>query len=183
MTKAEFTSQFDRLCKGLDYQATVEQAEAIYRRIGHVAVSVWAESVTTVLCDGRRGYLPKLEHLLDVIEREAEAQRKAAVTRDQFQAKKTYALLKREIDPEQPDDMPRPGTPLFACIRACAERQWLQGKLALKHPRTLLDGRDPHQAARKRIEELSKDIEQWSAGLDDPDAEQLVLKYERQEVS
>ena len=53
MTRPEFMGQFQRLCTGFSTSFTQEQAEAWFRRIGHVGADVWSESVTTLLCADR----------------------------------------------------------------------------------------------------------------------------------
>lgn len=181
MTKVEFSGQFDRLCRGLDYSATQEQTEAIYRRIGHIALSVWAESVTTLLCDGRKGFLPKLEHVLAVIDQEADAQRKAAVARDRPRAQSVLEQLSQQASDEQNARIPRPGTPLSACIKAFAGRQQAQAMLAsLSLRETWSEGRkqQERQRLKAKIARCDDDIARYSPLLNDADAAELVRRYE-----
>jgi len=181
MTKLEFTGQFDRLCHGLKYDATSEQAEAIYRRIGQVSLSVWAESVTTLLCDGRSGYLPKLEHVLTVLEQEGERQRKAQNERDRFTAQKVYKQLNQPVNTTAISHSPTPETPLFACIKAFAGRaDCLRRLQELSH----VEKWSEQDRARERerlsafLAQHEQDIARYSPLLDDVDAARLVQKYE-----
>lgn len=181
MTRQEFTGQFDRLCRGLEYGPTPEQTEAIYRRIGHVGLSVWAESVTTLLCDGRKGLLPKLDHVLIVVDREAEAQRSAAVRQDKRQAESVFHRLCREVDEAELSRIPTPGTPLFACIRAFSSRENATKRMSSlskdtrhsdfwkEQERVRLDG---------FLQQAEQDIAQYSQMLDDEDAAKLSRRYE-----
>lgn len=182
MTKQEFTGQFDRLCKGLDYASTPEQTEAIFRRIGHIGLSVWAESVTTLLCDGRKGYLPKLEHVLSVVDAEAEHQRKAAVERDKPRAASVLERLIREASDEHTACIPRPGTPLFACIRAYASRTDCLARIArIEHHKLWSEARktQEHERLSGYLAQAERDIEQYSPLLSDEEAAQVVERYER----
>ncbi len=181
MTKNEFMGQFDRLCRGLDYEATAEQAEAIFRRIGHIGFSVWAESVTTLLCDGRKGFLPKLEHLLDVLDREAESQRKAAIWRDRPVAESVLQKLSRETSEQENGRIPRPGTPLLACIKAFSGRAQAYAIME-QIPQAEKWGEEQKQREMHRlhaaIAEYDQEIAQYSPLIHDADAARLVQKYE-----
>jgi hypothetical protein len=181
MTTAEFRGPFGRLCTGLDYQSTPEQLNAWYQRIGHITLSVWSESVTTLLCDGRKGFLPKLEHVLAVVDAEAEQQRKAAVERDKPKAQSALQRLTREANEEDRSRIPTPGTPLFACIKAFASRAEAWRRLAMikadmKH--TELE----RERERIRIEgflrQAEADIAKYGPLIHDEDAARLVRKYE-----
>lgn len=111
MTRNEFTAQFDRLCRGFKYDPTPEQAEAWYRKIGHVSVSVWAESVTTLLC---AKYFPKFEEALHALDQEAETQRKVAVQRERHhQASGVLAGIDRDLEQWRARlHTPRPSCPI-----------------------------------------------------------------------
>lgn len=176
MTAQEFTGPFQMLCRGLECQPTAEQLSAWFRRTGHITLQVWKNVVDTLLFDGRKGYLPKLDHVLEVVEKETEWIRKATVERDKFEAKRTYTLLKRGIDLNEDEGAAKTGTPLFACIRAFSERKWLQGKLSVANPQTLLPDR---RAIEIRIAELTNEINKLAADLDDRDAARLVQEYEQ----
>lgn len=181
MKKSEFTGQFDRLCRGLEYSATQDQAEAIFRRVGHVALSVWAESVTTLLCDGRKGFLPKLEHVLAVLDAEADSQRRIAVEQGKYQAHKTYTLLHEPVNPDEQSRIPTPGTPLFACIKAFAGREDVLRRLArIKSETEWTDGRTQRERERLApfLAQYERDIEAFSPLLHDADAARLVQQYE-----
>lgn len=186
MTKSEFTGQFDRLCRGLEYAATQDQAEAIFRRVGHVALSVWAEAVTTLLCDGRKGFLPKLEHVLAVLDAEADSQRRIAVEQGKYQAHKTYTLLHEPVNPDEQSRIPTPGTPLFACIKAFAGREDVLRRLArIKSETEWTDGRKQRERERLApfLAQYERDIEAFSPLLHDADAARLVQQYETPLIS
>ncbi len=181
MTKTEFMGQFDRLCRGLAYESTGEQAEAIYRKIALFPLSIWAESVTTLLCDGRNGWLPKLEHMLEVLDREAESQRRAAVLRDRPIAESVLQRLSRETTEEEGGRIPKPGTPLFTCIKAFAGRAQAQFSLDRITQSEKLDDEEKAretQRVKAAILEYDREIQQYSPMLHDADAARLVKKYE-----
>lgn len=183
MTRDEFTGQFTRLCRGLDYAAMPDQTEAIYRRLSHVRASVWAESVTTLLCDGRKGYLPKLEHVLAVIDAEAERQRKAAIERDKPRAESVFERLSREASEENEAHVPLPGTPLFFCIRAYASRADCLARLGrIEHHKLWSDARKAQERERLAgfLARAEQDIAHYSPLLSDEDAAQVVERYERE---
>lgn len=135
MTGPEFTTEFERLCKGFKQDPTQEQAEAWYRRIGHTTLPAWSEAVTTLLC-GK--YFPKLEEALDVIEREMEAYRRQSVQTDKAQAKKTYVLT-------QTGAFPWINSLYFRAVRAYAGRQAARRHLETTVPKWERDGKKPHE--------------------------------------
>lgn len=179
MTRPEFLGQFVRLCKGLRYEATEEQTDAWFRKIGHMGASVWSRAIDTLLFDGKTGWLPKMDHVLDVLEREAESQRKAALQQDQYQAAKTYARLHQETNEEDASRVPTPGTALFGAIKAFAERE---------HVRRLLDQAvgSKNDAEVKRLtrldDALGVEANRLAASIHDEDAAALVERYEYEVV-
>lgn len=181
MTPHEFQGPFAVLCRGLELQATSEQLGAWYRRIGHIPLKVWASVVDSLLFDGRKGYLPKLEHVLDVVEREAESHRRIAVEQDKFKAKKTYVLLQQPVDPAEESRIPGPGTPLRACIKAFAGRRQAQTMLAaLPLAERWSDAVKDRRAAELQaaIAAYTKEIDELSPLLHVEDAGRLVKEYE-----
>lgn len=181
MTPQEFQGPFSVLCRGLDCQPTQEQLSAWYRRIGHIAFAVWKSVVDTLLFDGRKGYLPKLEHVLDVVEREAESHRRVAVEQDKFKARKTYVLLNQPVNPEEQSRLPNPGTPLFACIKAFAGRKQAQVMFeALPRAERWSEAFKQRRAEQLKaaIAECTEDINKLSPLLHDEDAARLVKEYE-----
>lgn len=181
MTVQEFTGPFQLLCRGLECQPTSEQLGAWFRRIGHIHVEVWKWTVDSLLFDGRRGYLPKLEHVLEVVERERENHRRALVEQDKQRAKKTYTLLSQPVNPDEQSRMPTPGTPLFACIRAFAGREDVLRRLAaLKLDQHKSEAEKTRERERLGIflAQYEKDIETYSPLIHDDDAARLVRKYE-----
>lgn len=185
MTKTEFMGQFERLCRGLAYESTGEQAEAIYRKITLFPLSIWAESVTTLLCDGRKGYLPKLEHVLEVLDREAESQRKAAVLRDRPVAESVLQRLSRETQEEEGGRIPSPGTPLFTCIKAFAGRGQAVLRLDMITRSEHLSDEEKNRDMQKlkvSIREYDREIQDFSPLLQDADAARLVRTYESGEA-
>jgi hypothetical protein len=181
MTPQEFKGPFDLLCRGLECQPTQEQVSAWFRRIGHIAMLVWKNTVDDLLFDGRKGYLPRLEHVLEVVEKEAEYVRKAMVERDKFQAKKTYTLLQSPVNPEEQSRIPSPGTPLFACIQAFSGRADAQRRLARVATVEKWDD-EQKQRETQRLQAavlvFTQTIDQYSPLLHDEDAAKLVTRYE-----
>lgn len=122
MTKPEFMGQFDRLCRGFKYEATGEQAEAWFRRIGHVLVADWSEAVTTLLCAPR---FPLLDPVLAALDA-AEAHRKRQRIE---QDKKPAAILARLA---QEGGRGCPLSPeLFASIKAFTGRDQVRHYLKI----------------------------------------------------
>ena len=181
MTPQEFKGPFDLLCRGLECQPTAEQVSAWFRRIGHIGIAVWRNAVDSLLFDGRKGYLPRLEHVLEVVEKEAESVRKATVEQDKFQAKKTYTLLKSPVNPEEQSRIPSPGTPLFACIQAFTGRADAQRRLAVVAKSERLDDRQKERETERlqaAVLVYDQAIAQYGHLLHDDDAARLVRQYE-----
>ena len=181
MTPHEFQGPFGLLCRGLEVQATSEQLGAWYRLIGHITLKVWGSVVDSLLFDGRKGYLPKLDHVLDVVERESDSFRRIAVEQDKFKAKKAYALLSQPVNPEEQSRIPRPGTPLFGCLKAFAGRKQAQKMLeSLPKAERWSDSFKQRLAEQFKvaIDECTNDIENLSKLLHDDDAARLVQEYE-----
>lgn len=183
MTPQEFQGPFALLCRGLEFQATSEQLGAWYRRIGHLSRQVWGSVVDSLLFDGRKGYLPKLDHVLDVVEREAESCRRIAVEQDKFKAKKAYVLLSQPVDPTEQSRIPRPGTPLFACIKAFTGRKQAQAVLAGILSSERLDEEEQQWRVQRlqlkaAILEYTREINELSPLLHEEDAGRLVQEYE-----
>lgn len=181
MKRDEFMPQFERLCKGFKLEPTIEQAEAWYRRIGHVGLAPWAEAVTTLLC---AKYFPKLDEALDEVEKEADRLRKAAVEREKFGAKKTYTLIQSgQIGPRQPDT----SVPLFKAIKAYAGRDQARRQIVLARAR-LARGEDTDQSGRaieRRIAEwtqaeqtYTQELVTLAEQLTPEENQQLLEKYE-----
>lgn len=186
MTRSEFSPQYARLCNGLEYQATTDQAEAMFRRIGHVSFSVWEEVVTTLLCDGRKGYLPKLEHVMTVLDEEGERQRKAATVRDRSAAGRLFGKLSQDVIEacaKMSSSWPTPGTPLFACILAYGRRQEAARRYALVPEQWTEKRKNEERAYCGRImAQAELDITRYSPLVSDEDAAKLVQRYERPSV-
>lgn len=153
MTRQEFMGQFDRLCTGFKHDPTAEQGEAWFRRVGLVALSVWAEAVTTLLC---AKYFPKLEEVQKAIDEEAERQRKAAIDRDKPLAHRIYA----QVQKGEPQGCPF-SKELFEVIRATAGREQVRAMMA-----RLPDDPDlePEQIER-RMEKLRQEEDRLSRVL------------------
>ena len=96
MTKGEFTGQFIRLCAGFRLDATAEQAEAWFRRIGHVALDVWAESVTTLLCAER--FPRDLDAVMKILDSQASAMRAKAILKEKASAPQIQQVVERNVE-------------------------------------------------------------------------------------
>lgn len=178
MTAQEFSGPFQLLCRGLECNPTSEQMGAWYRRLERVTFATWKASVDELLFDGKKGYLPKLEHVLTVVEREGERLRQAAVQQDKPRAQKTYVLLKSDDVNAEPT-APYQTTPMFRCIQLKAERSWLQRK-GLNPKKTQLLTED---GVRKRIEAIGVELAKLEPLLTDTEARDLVDKFENKEVA
>lgn len=171
MTRPEFMGQFQRLCTGFTFAFTPEQAEAWFRRVGHVALSVWAESVTNLLCAER--FPRDLDRVLAVVDLQAQAARSKAIQRDKSTAARVEAQLgsaESGIDPT-----------LFQVIKAFAGREQVRKYQA----RVIADddlAPTPKrlELARLRTEEARLDavIQQGVPSLTNEDAYRLMMQYE-----
>lgn len=171
MTKGEFSGQFLRLCKGFKYNATEEQTEAWYRRIGHVGLEPWAESVTNLLC---ASHFPRdLDAVLKVVDVQAQACRAKAILRDKPKAERVHARLGTEesgIDPV-----------LFHVIKCYAGREQVQRYINLVTKNEDLDATTKRlELVRLRTEEgrLNEDIRAGIPSLSMDDALRLMERYE-----
>ncbi len=181
MTPHEFQGPFSLLCRGLEVQATSEQLGAWYRQIGHITLNVWGSVVDSLLFDGRKGYLPKLDHVLDVVERESESHRRISVEKDKLKAKKTYVLLNQPVDLEEQSRIPSAGTPLFACLKAFAGRRQAQVMLeALPKAERWSESFKQRRAEQLKaaIAVCTEEINTLSPLLHEADAGILVKEYE-----
>lgn len=184
MLKHDFVIEFERLCKGFRYNPTTVQVEAWFERVGRTAPAVWREAVTALLC---HKYFPKLEDILDAIEREAERSRKSTVLQDQIEAARTVAQLQRE--PQKDEDLsrvPTPGTPLFNCIQTLARRNhvriqlvWVERHQSSPEAKILLE-RDHLLELEMR---LTQDVVQLSKRIHPDDLRRLLKKYEPQSAA
>lgn len=166
MTRPEFTGQFDRLCKSLKHEPTPEQAEAWFRRVGHVSLSVWSEVVTTLSC-GK--YFPKLDETRSEIEAEADRQRKAAVMRDKPKAESVFERLRR-------GEGAKLSPTLFAAIKAFAGREQVRRYLALERGR---EERREQELVRLAKEEarLTRELADLVPQLDEHELSDFVAHY------
>jgi len=122
MTKPEFMGQFDRLCRGFKYEATGEQAEAWFRRIGHALVEDWSEAVTTLLCAPR---FPLLDPVLAALEAAGAHRKRQQIERD----KKPASILYRLVQEGQASSHLSPL--LFQAIKAFAGRDQVRHYLSV----------------------------------------------------
>lgn len=171
MTKNEFMGQFDRLCRGFKFDSTAEQAEAWFRRVGHVGLDVWAESVTNLLCAER--FPRDLDRVLAVVDMQAQACRAKAILRDKPKASRIEAQLgsaQSGIDPVW-----------FQVIKVyagCDQVRLMQQRVIAK------DEMDPTkkrlELARLRTEEsrLLAEIQHGMPLIDPDDALRLMRQYE-----
>ena len=176
MTRSEFTGQFDRLCKGFKHEPTGEQAEAWFRRIGHLSLSVWAESVTTLLC-GK--FYPKLEEALTIAEREAESQRKTAVAADK---PKAYVLHKK-IEKGEDTALSKP---LFNSIKAFSGREYCRGRIAWVTANESLDPLDKEQQLKDWNEKervCNADLAKWLPQLTNDETTAFLFRYGKEAVA
>ncbi len=181
MTPQEFNGPFSLLCRGLEIQPSQEQVSAWFRKVGHVSCAVWPRVVDSLLFDGRKGLFPKLDHVLDVAEREAEAQRKVSVEQDKYKARKAYTLLQQPMDPSEQTRMPSPGSPLFTCIKAYAGRKHCLNAIAtLPSAERMTEPRRDRELERYRlaVKEYDQEIAALSPLLHDEDAVRVVREYE-----
>lgn len=165
MTKADFMGQFDRLCRGFKYDATSEQAEAWFRRIGHALIQDWSEAVTTLLCAPR---FPLLDPVLAALEVAAAHRRRTQIERDK-QPAATLARLAQDGGRGCPLSLD-----LFQVIKAFAGREQVRHYLAVVNEHAELD-----QAEREReLKQLATEERRLSAILTD-----LVPKLNEEELS
>lgn len=171
MTRTEFQGQFVRLCKGFKYDATDEQTEAWYRRLSHLHLEVWAESVTNLLCADR--FPRDLDRVLLVVDTQAQAARSKAILRDRHTAARVESQLGSADSGMDPT--------LFQVIKAYAGREQVQ-RMAV---RVIADEAMPPtkkrlELVRLRTEEtrLNAVIQQGIPSLSNEDAFRLMERFE-----
>lgn len=176
MTRPEFMGQFQRLCVGFKYEFTPEQAEAWFRRIGHVEAVVWSETVTNLLCSDR--FPRDLDRVLLEVDKHAQAARAKAILRDRPRAARIHEALGGDdsgIDPT-----------LFQVIKAYAGREQVQRMVGLV---TANDEMNPTvkrlRLVQLRTEEarLNAVIKAGIPSLTNDDALRLMHQYESVEVA
>jgi len=176
MTKNEFNGQFLRLCRGFKFEATDEQAEAWFRRVGHVALSVWAESVTNLLCADR--FPRDLDRVLTVVEIQAQAARAKAVQRDKPIAARAAEQIEQGEYGAQ--------SQLFQVIKAFAGREQVRRYQALVTKNEDMPATTKRlELVRLRTEEarLEAVIRDGLPAITNEEALQLMRRYEPVEVS
>lgn len=171
MTRVEFQGQFVRLCNGFKYDATMEQTDAWFRRVGHVGLEPWAESVTNLLCADR--FPRDLDAVLKVVDLQAQACRARAILRDKPKAARIHAQLgtaEHGIDPT-----------LFSVIKAYAGRE------LVRHYQQLVIANDELGPTQKRLEltllrteeaRLMAEIRAGLPAVSNEDALRLMERYE-----
>jgi hypothetical protein len=112
MNRGEFVGQFTRLCQGFKFEVTDEQTEAWFRRMGHVGIEPWAESVTTLLCAER--FPRDLDRVLAVVDLQVRACQAKAILRDRPIADRVSAQIGTVGSGIAPH--------LFQAIKCCAGR-------------------------------------------------------------
>jgi hypothetical protein len=175
MTKNEFQGQFIRLCRGFKYDATDEQTEAWFRRIGHIGVEPWAESVTNLLC---ASHFPRdLDRVLQEVEKQAQACRAKAILRDRPVADRVHARLGTAESGIGPN--------LFQAIKCFAGHDQVRKYLTLLAKNEDMDPqRKQREFDRLTIEEarLTKEIMTVLPVLEPGDIIRLLDKYESEPV-
>lgn len=172
MTKTEFMGQFERLCAGFRYESTPEQAEAWFRRVGHVGLEPWAETVTNLLCAER--FPRDLDRVLAVVDTQAQACRAKAILRDKPKAARVEAQLgtaESGIDPV-----------LFHVIKCYAGRESVQRYQALVIANEDLNPTTKRlELARLRTEDarLANEILHGLSSITNEDGLRLIERYEQ----
>lgn len=175
MTRPEFMGQFTRLCSGFRYESTPEQSEAWFRRVGHVGLDVWSESVTNLLCAER--FPRDLDRVLAVVEIQVQACRARAILRDKPRASiavERLGTVESGIDPN-----------LFQAIKCFAGRQQIRRNRVNWTRNEELEPRLKEQRLAHRDQEearLTKDIILLMPLLEAQDIRRLMDKYEPAEV-
>jgi hypothetical protein len=174
MTRPEFKGQFDRLCAGYRFDATAEQTEAWYRRVGHVAPPIWSETVTNLLCADR--FPRDLDRVLLIIDQQLQAHRAKAIAHD----KPLAARIERMIEEGKIglDSVP------FQVIKAYAGRRQVRVERAWYQKQTERDEMKPlkieRELLRLQAEEarLETVIREGIPKLSTEDAYRLMMQYE-----
>lgn len=166
MTRPEFMSQFDRLCKGFRYDATPEQSEAWFKRIGHGHPADWREAVDVLLCAPR---FPLLDPVLAALEQAQGQRKRLAVTRDKPQAESVFERLRR-------GEGAKLSPTLFAAIKAFAGREQVRRYLALERGR---EERREQELVRLAKEEarLTRELADLVPQLDEHELSDFVGHY------
>ncbi|MFN3076874.1 MAG: hypothetical protein ABT940_08360 [Alphaproteobacteria bacterium] len=171
MTKPEFMGQFDRLCRGFKYEATSEQAEAWFRRIGHVLAADWSEAVTTLLCAPR---FPLLDPVLAALDAAMAHRKRQQIERDKKPASVLYRLVQEgQVSTQLPPI-------LFNAIKALAGRDQARHYLSVIANNPDLEPLErEEQAAKWHKEEarLSAILTDTVPKLSEADLSALMARY------
>lgn len=166
MTKPEFFEQFARLCAGFRYDATPEQGEAWFKRIGHGHPADWREAVDVLLCAPR---FPLLDPVLAALEQAQEHRRRVTVARDKPKAESGFERLQRGAGATL-------SPTLFAAIKAFAGREQVRRYLALERGR---EERREQELVRLAKEEarLTRELADLVPQLDEHELSDFVAHY------
>ncbi len=172
MTKGEFITDFDRLCRGFRVDSTPEQIDAWYRKVIPYDRHDWVDAVDTLLCGPR---FPHLDPALAALEHAREHRKRTALHRDQRPAEQ---MAERVLTGH--------GCPLsknlFACIKAFNGRQQVRTEIGLVMA-NFGNQYDPQEqedlvkALRQREATLTAEYERLLTNLNQEDGDAFTVRY------
>jgi len=111
MRKADFMTEFDRLCRGFKHESTPEQAEAWFALVSSTDPADWSTAVSMLLCAPK---FPYRDAVLHAIDQAATARRARARQCERKQAERLV---------EEMAGGARLSPVLFDAIKACGSRE------------------------------------------------------------
>lgn len=121
MTKGEFISDFDRLCRGFRLDSTPEQIDAWFRKLAVYERQDWTTAVDTLLCGPR---FPLLDPALAALDHARDHRKRTSQPHSERTDERLVDMvLTGRGCPLSPD--------LVACIKAFAGRQQVRTEIGL----------------------------------------------------
>lgn len=174
MTKGEFITQYDLLCKGHRFEPTKEQGDAWFRKVQHYALEDWADAVSTLLCGPR---FPLLDPALAVLDAAREHRKRTEIWKD----KKVAEQVAARVDG---GTVPTMSAPLFQTIKVFASRREVRSQqllVASNSREQYTPEQRTRELARLQAEEqrLTQEYVRLMASLSQQDCDAFTVRYGR----
>jgi len=174
MTKGEFITQYDLLCKGHRFEPTKEQGDAWFRKVQHYALDDWADAVSTLLCGPR---FPLLDPALAVLDAAREQRKRTEIWKD----KKVAERVSDQIDRGAVATL---SSSLFQTIKVFCSRQQVRSQqllVASNSREQYTPEQRTRELARLQAEEqrLTQEYARLMAGLSQQECDAFTVRYGR----
>jgi hypothetical protein len=178
MTRGEFITQFDLLCKGFRLEPTKEQGDAWFRKVQQYAMEDWAEAVSTLLCAPR---FPLLDPVLAALDAAREHRKRIELWKDRKAAERVIDGLESGQDSALSPE-------LFQTVKVFLARQQVrryQMQVAANFGDRWAPARREAELTRLQQEEqrLTREYQQLMGTLSQADCDAFVLRYQGHEVA